>query len=84
MHPAQVDGSLGRYVERHECDHAPVLQPKHEFVDDDPAARLNWTKVGLKVGDGDHKVALSRGLNWTKVGLKEGFVAGNDGLTQSV
>ena len=33
-------------------------------------SRLNWTKVGLKVGDDGPSLGSEVGLNWTKVGLK--------------
>ena len=36
----------------------------------EPKNRLNWTKVGLKAGNGDDILVVETGLNWTKVGLK--------------
>ena len=34
------------------------------------AARLNWTKVGLKAIKSEAEYLAKLGLNWTKVGLK--------------
>ena len=33
---------------------------------------FNWTKVELKLCDGDHRFQLEDAFNWTKVELKHG------------